>query len=624
MTRSRLLIAASAGVLATTLVLGNSSPAGAHRQAAVGTTGGAAAHDTHLGPTPTGVSVAPGQGGRIAFTRGGRLFVMGSDGSGAVDITPTCEAFEPAWSPDATMIAFIHRCGPSGTFDLAAVEPDGSNMVTLVATGTDEAQPAYSPDGDRIAYRSSDAGSADIYVANADGTDPVRLTSSPAVDDSPSWSPDGQQIAFDSDRSGSFDIFSVQSDGSDVTRLTSTPANDFFASWAPDGRRIAFDRGADIHWMSVPGGEVRRLTSDSASTMPEWSPDGTRLAFVQNGQVAVMNADGTGVTSLGDGSWPAWESLGGQGDASIWFLSDAHVDVGRKVSLAGWLSIPGASSAGRVVTVEARPPGGAFASIGTTTSELDGQFRFTSVPHETGTWTYRVTWSEEGATPATFQATIEARKRVAVVAVALSDQKLHYGQSARVTARMEDGPARAVVSIYGQPEGRARFLVDRGRVDRHGTRSTTVRPKAHTTYWAQFAPTRGWTGDRSRTVRVHVDAAWTARARGGYATAGRYRLYHYSRTCMSNPPQGCPQYLFTLHPKHPGARVEFRFEYHFRGRWRGTSSTGELGDRKRILAWTWYRDDRVLGVPLRMRVRFPGDDDHGAASSAWVYAKVTR
>ena len=56
--------------------------------------------------------------------------------------------------------------------------------------------PAWSPDGDRIAFMSIVDWNWDIYVVNADGTEQTRLTDDPGLDSSPSWSPDGQKIAF--------------------------------------------------------------------------------------------------------------------------------------------------------------------------------------------------------------------------------------------------------------------------------------------------------------------------------------------------------------------------------------------------------------------------------------------
>ena len=75
--------------------------------------------------------------------------------------------------------------------------------------------PAWSPDGQKIAFTSNRDGGGndwDIYVMNADGSDIARLTDG-AGNEYPAWSPDGQKIAFSSDRGGDSDIYVMNADG---------------------------------------------------------------------------------------------------------------------------------------------------------------------------------------------------------------------------------------------------------------------------------------------------------------------------------------------------------------------------------------------------------------------------
>lgn len=81
---------------------------------------------------------------------------------------------------------------------------------------------------------------AEIYAVNVDGTVLTRLTEDPAEDAQPAWSPDGAKIAFASNRDGNFEIYVMSADGSDVERLTDDPGNDGFRAWSPDGATIAF------------------------------------------------------------------------------------------------------------------------------------------------------------------------------------------------------------------------------------------------------------------------------------------------------------------------------------------------------------------------------------------------
>jgi TolB protein len=113
----------------------------------------------------------------------------------------------------------------------------------------------------------------------ADGSDPVKLTDNAARDNQPAWSPDGRRIAFTSNRDGNQEIYVMNADGSNEIRLTNDPADDAHPSWSPDGRRIAFHRTVlghgQIHVMKADGTDVKRLTELSPvafSGWPSWGP----------------------------------------------------------------------------------------------------------------------------------------------------------------------------------------------------------------------------------------------------------------------------------------------------------------------------------------------------------------
>jgi len=184
-------------------------------------------------------------------------------------------------------------------------------------------------EGSRIAFTSSRNGGFGLYVMNADGSQQRRLASAP-WGNSPAWSPDGQRIAFASGGlcildfhfvggrnadSGDVDISVANADGSGLRRLTRGPAVDCAPAWSPDGRKIAFQRTLvrteedrvvgvdfDVYVINADGSEERNLTGDGLSAGgpagPIWSPDGRKIAFWSgrdgNDGVYVMNADGSG------------------------------------------------------------------------------------------------------------------------------------------------------------------------------------------------------------------------------------------------------------------------------------------------------------------------------------------
>lgn len=258
----------------------------------------------------------------------GALYVVGPDGKGRKSLLAdaTYGAWGPAWSPDGKQIVFSrvfpHIMSPGSVpLELYLVNADGTNLRRLTNNGRTNYLPAWSPDGQTIAWLSQQGDKTDlaeIYMMRADGSAETRLTNNDAQEYGLSWSPDGKQIVFGSKRSGDWQIYTMNADGSKQSALP-TPATGNAPSWSPDGRQIAFnsDRtgNLDIYVMESDGSNQRKLTTNDATDMlPAWSPDGKRLAFIseRNGYLALMvmtedggnpsNVSGKGL-QVGFASW---------------------------------------------------------------------------------------------------------------------------------------------------------------------------------------------------------------------------------------------------------------------------------------------------------------------------------
>jgi Tol biopolymer transport system component len=259
--------------------------------------------------------------GQIVFVRGWsdgnrEIYVMNADGSGQRRLTrnPADDA-SPAWSPDGSRIAFdssrngipvcdVLRCS-SGNSEIYVMNSDGSGQRRLTRNPADDEAPAWSPDGRKIAFMSYRDGSYEIYVMNADGSGQRRLTRGSDADEDPAWSPDGRLITFVRSLPDANDeIYVMNADGSGQHRLTRGLAQDKSPAWSPDGRRIAFDRDNALYVMNADGGGLRRLTRSGGSD-PTWSPDGRRIAFDSSrddrhgvDDIYILNLDGSGVRRL--------------------------------------------------------------------------------------------------------------------------------------------------------------------------------------------------------------------------------------------------------------------------------------------------------------------------------------
>jgi Tol biopolymer transport system component len=265
------------------------------------------------------------------------LYIMNRKGSDQTRITfddPQHLVLQigAAWSPDGTKIAYYSPV--SGVPQIFLMNPDGSGQTQLTNFASGAQFPHWSPDGKQIVLQTHiPLNAREIWVINVDGTGlrteldgtSHNLTNNPADDARPAWSRDGSRIAFMSNRDGNYEIYVMNADGADPLRLTCDSADDWAPDWSPDGSHIVFqsDRPGhpEVYAMDAAnttcGGEIglNRLTNTDCSSCttgeprnldPSWSSDGSQIAFdsdrvnpeEQVRQVWVMNTDGTNQKAL--------------------------------------------------------------------------------------------------------------------------------------------------------------------------------------------------------------------------------------------------------------------------------------------------------------------------------------
>jgi TolB protein len=263
---------------------------------------------------------------RILFVRGGRVYVLDSDGWGERALTESGISLSPAWHPSGRIIAYSTvnergwrimlretRGGPAhalgttpqglnmtpafaadGELAYAHGDEDGTDLYVVplsgttasgparritVGRGTDNVSPTFSPEGRRIAFTSGRIGHPEVYVADADGANAELLTpfafGEEAYRSNPDWSPDGRQVAYQKQMSGVFQVMVIGLRDRAVRQLTSEGRNED-PSWAPDGRHLVFGSNRtgvrELFVLDVESGRARQLTHGAGARLPAWSP----------------------------------------------------------------------------------------------------------------------------------------------------------------------------------------------------------------------------------------------------------------------------------------------------------------------------------------------------------------
>jgi Tol biopolymer transport system component/serine/threonine protein kinase len=294
--------------------------------------------------TPIPVATALGGGtGQIVFasTRSGipQLYLVNADGTDLTQLTIMEKgACQPSWSPDGSQLVFISPCvGRGDLFEtiynessLYVIHADGTGLKQLTPAPGSDFEPAWSPDGERIAFTSVRDGFRQIYALDVDSLEVTLLTNTTSSIESsqPSWSPDASKIAYTVKRVGAYQVWSMNKDGQEGVQLAHSGQElwDYLPSWSPDGRTVFFSQrrlGAFRPWLMQidyedPSQEPRRMNFVTPIEDVSFSPDGYWIVFEGmdgegNRDIYFITVAGSGRTRLTNDPKidfdPAWRPL---------------------------------------------------------------------------------------------------------------------------------------------------------------------------------------------------------------------------------------------------------------------------------------------------------------------------
>ncbi|HEV2801091.1 MAG TPA: hypothetical protein VGW12_11370 [Pyrinomonadaceae bacterium] len=234
------------------------------------------------------------QGNRIAFLAdrgaGYDIYLMNPDGSGERPVRDAAHGGPLAtdnieWSPDGTKLLYA----VGGKIYVVEVDTDApvQNLSASAPVYAYDNKATWSPDGSKLAFISYGCAGCfpDLFTMNADGTNRAQLTTTPQAEFEPAWSPNGNQIAYGSFRLNGFsNVFVMNADGTNDHLLNSEVFDAASPVWSPDGTRIAIGSSGPaaaqrrgLYTVSANGSNLTFLTDEANGGRVIWSPDGTRI-----------------------------------------------------------------------------------------------------------------------------------------------------------------------------------------------------------------------------------------------------------------------------------------------------------------------------------------------------------